>query len=322
MKEILSWINRAVSAKSIAAMDHYCVQGGEIRATDGRLGAGYPWPTLEEYLIPAEEFEKIVKRMPDTPQLRLLEDGWLLISSGRFRGKVQTLPVGHWYYEGIADAQWQPFPGQLLQILRALRPFISDNAVQQWAMSIALQDGWAYATNNVAIAGARCPGLEGSHALLPVWAIDFVLDRAEGLTHWAVADSYYAFKWKNGSWMKASVVVGQFPEKAAGMVRDSVAEKPTQEITPEFRGAFERIAEMAGDVVDIYADRIESSFGKAVIEDGLLSEVPEGEERSRWGTAFLLPALQAATSWSPGQWPKPVPWKGPLLSGYVVGRRA
>jgi hypothetical protein len=324
MKDIIAWLNDALSTKGIVSnMSHYKASNREICATDGRLLACHPWPYDGAFMVPGAEFEKVLNRLPGQPKLTLNKDS-VTLSSGRFRGTLEVLPLSDWDTAwAIGDAvEWQPIPKGLPGLLKVLRGFISDNAVQQWSLCIALEDGWAYATNNVAIAGAPCKGLEGTKALLPIWAIDFLMGRLEGLESWVWNPNYCAFRWKNGAWMRAQLIVGQFPEKAAQLIRDSHNEQPTQEITKEFRAAFERVAELAEDTVALYADRIESKFGKAVVEDGLECEVPANSEFSLWGAKFLLPALQVAQYWSPGAWPGAAPFKGPVVSGYVIGRRA
>ncbi len=320
MKTIIAWLNEALAAKDLAVgMTYYRVSDHQIRATDGRITASHPWPYDGEFLVPGDEFEKVLARCIE-PTITM--DGLeMKMKSGRFGGTIQTLPLDKWDYPGVEDADWKPIPPPLLPIIKALRPFVSDNAVQGWALSVALQDGWAYATNNIALGGAKCKELKDIQALLPVWAADFILEREEGLTHWAWQEHYVAFKWKSGAWMRSQLNVGKFPDRAAEMVQAAFKEKPTQHITEEFRDAFRQIAELAADTIHIYADRIESKFGKAVVVDGIESEVPEGADHSIWGAKFLVPAIEVADSWSPSLWPKPAPFRGPLVSGYVVGRK-
>jgi hypothetical protein len=120
--------------------------------------------------------------------------------------------------------------------------------------------------------------------------------------------------------MRSQLIVGEFPEKAAALARSAWDENPTQEITQEFREAFEQVASLAEDTIEIYADRIQSKFGKAEIRGDATCEVPEGG-KSIWGASFLAPALAAATHWSPNLWPKPAPFKGEVVAGYIVGRK-
>ena len=207
--------------------------------------------------------------------------------------------------------------------MKALRPFVAEDAnLPAWARSIALENGWAFATNNIVIAGAPCSELGECKLLLFSRAVDFLLNRLEGLESWTWDDNFVAFRWGNGAWMRTQLIVGQFPEKAIELVHSAGREKTTQPITSDFLEALDRVANLASDTVLIYADRIEAAFNKAVVEEGVKSKTPKGAECSIWGARFLLPALQAAESWSPDRWPERVPFKGSIVSGYMVGRRA
>jgi len=322
MKASLKWINDALAAKDIThGMAHYKIHDRTIQATNGRLIACHPWPADGSFVVPGDEFEKLLDRMPESPSIVVSEHS-VNIRSGRYHGSINTLSEDKWSQPGVEDAKWQTIPKTLPEVLKALRPFVSDNAMQPWADCVALENGWAYATNNVAIAGAPCKGLGAVMALLPSWAVDFVLRRTEGLSLWAWTPNYVAFKWANGAWMRSTLVVGQFPERAAGMVRSSAGEKPAQVITEDFRKAFNSVAFMAEDTVELYADRMVARFKQAEVMADLECQVPADAKCSIWGASFLVPAINAATHWSPAVWPKPAPFKGTIVSGYVVGRRA
>ena len=322
MKNTLTWLNAALASKDIgAAMMHYCVAKGFISATDGNITASYPWRFGDhEFLVPGVEFEKLLKRMPDNPTI-VYGDKIIKLKSGRLSGTIQTLPLNDWGHPGIDDAKWKKIPDGLMDLLKSLRSFVSDDDTREATKCIALENGYAYATNNIAIAGGKCPELGSVMALMPAWAVDFLLGREELLTEWSWNKNYVAFRWSNGAWMRSRLIIGQFPEKAAALVRSAFDENPTQPITDEFRDAFKKVADLAEDTILIYKDRIESKFGKAEISNETTCEVPDGAECSIWGARFLSPALIAAESWSPHVWPAPTPWKGKLLAGYVVGRK-
>jgi hypothetical protein len=322
MKTALKWIGDALSPKDIVSgKSFYRVADHEIRATDGYLTAGHPWPSDIEFVVPGEEFEKTFSRMPDEPIIKEMLNG-IVIRSGLYHGSINTLSLDKWAYPGVEGATWQKLPKDLLSVLAALRPFVSDNAMQKWATCVALENGWAYATNNVALAGAPCKGLVSIEALLPGWAVDYVIKRSEGLTEWAWTPNYVAFKWKNGAWMRSSLIIGQFPEAAAGMVRKSADENMTQEINDDFRRAFESVASMAEDTIEIYSGHMTAKFKQAEAISVIKCQIPEDSKCSIWGASYLLPAIHAATHWDPTRWPKPAPFKGKIVSGYVLGRRA
>jgi hypothetical protein len=321
MKDALKWIKGAISARSLVEdKTFYKMDNSEIKATNGRLTAGHPCETGCDFLVPGEEFEKVLERLPGDITIKPMDKA-VQLRSGRFNGTINTLPLDRWSYPDASEAVWQPIPADLINLLDQLRPFVSDNATQGWATCVALEKGWAYATNNIALAGGACKGLD-LMALLPVWAVDFVLARKEGLRNWAWSENYVAFQWDNEAWMRSVLVIGQFPEKAAAMIREVAGTKTTTKITPEFRQAFVDVAGLAEDTILIYGDKIVSRFKQAEIVADIVCRVPDGVECSIWGAEYLVPAIKAADSWSPDVWPKPAPWKGKSICGLVVGRKA
>jgi hypothetical protein len=230
---------------------------------------------------------------------------------------------------------WHPIPEGFLGVLRSLRAFVPDNPAQAWVGCVALDHGNCYATNNIAVAGRACE-VGDVRALLPAYAIDFLLRREDGLEAWAWSDNYVAFKWDTGAWVRSQLVIGKFPERAAELVREAYDIEPTQEITEEFREAFADVAGLAEDTIHVYANRIESRFKKSVVTAAVECEVPSASETfdvhlqkkkrleggvSIWGAQYLIPVISQATHWSPHMWPKPAPFRGDNVAGFIVGRK-
>lgn len=350
VQAIVKWVSEARPDKDIGVgMSFYIVRDGEIRATDGKLTASYPWPNDDLFLVSGNEFEKVLGRMGEDVEIIYNEEGVtyndikegkkevkVTVRSDRFTAKIATLSPDMWGYHGVEDAAWSPVPDNFIPVLKSLRAFISDNPAQAWAGCVAIESGNMYATNNIALAGAACDVGE-VQTLLPANAIDFVLRRIEGLQSWFCNHNYIAFKWESGAWMRVQRVEGKFPERAAGMVREAYDIEPTQEITDEFREAFADVAGLAEDTIRVYADRLESKYKKSVIVAACECEVPADGEQwdaatqknkpvaggvSIWGAAFLAPVISQATHWSPGLWPKPAPFRGDNVAGFIVGRKA
>lgn len=322
MQNEINWITDALSTKNIAReMTHYRVDGGQIRATDGRLTAGCPWPYGGSFLVPGSEFEKLIKRLPAGTTLEQ-EDNSIVLKSGRSRGTIQTRPVEEWNYPGVAEEAWEPVPEGLLTALQRLLPFVSDNATQNWALGVALENGYAFATNNVALAGVRLPSIAGVRALLPVWAASFVVDRWENCEQWAWSDSYVAFRWSDGSWMRAQLINAVFPEQAVTMIKRAEQLQPSQAITKEFKEAFRRVAPLVAGSESISLGRtsVSGAFGMARLEDEVELNI-DADKVTFWSGKYLAPVIDVATHWEPNDWPSPCAFAGNNLFGYVVGRR-
>lgn len=327
MRDALKWMRGALSSRGLNT-EHtlYKLADSEIKATNGKLIAGHPCLTGVDFLVPGDEFEKVIVRLPGDITLKAVKKDdkpiAIRLRSGAFSGTVNTMPLENWSFPGVDEAVWHPIPQKLCDVLQELRPFISDEGAHIWATCVAIENGWAYATNNVAIAGARLAGTENMMAMLPAWAVDFVLARREGLVEWAWADNYVAFRWDNDAWMRSVLVVGKFTEKAATMVRSAFEAKTTTKITQEFRDVLLDLCEMAEKTVLLYKDCIIARYKEAEVTASITCEVPvpESSDHSIWKAKFLLPVIEVAESWSPDAWPNPAPFKGKSISGFIIGR--
>lgn len=321
MRAEIEWLNDALSVKELStAATYYRVKDRQMTATNGRIVACCPVDLDGEILVPGEELWNILKRLPDEPSAKIQADR-LVLRSGKFSGSLQILPPQDWHFPfEIEDVTWEKFPLELLPIFRDLRPFVSDNAVHRWAMGVAVDDGWCYASNNIVLAGAKFAGGKGLQSLVPSWVVDFILSRSEGLTHWATAKKSMAFKWRNGSWMRSSLIDAQFPERAGEMIRESP--KGTQTIRPDYRHAVVRISELVdkNGTVSVYADRVEGKTSRSTVTEDATSSVPKDSPFSLWSAENLGLVMSIATHWSPATWPKPTPFNGERVKGFILGR--
>jgi hypothetical protein len=320
MRNEIEWLEDALSTKDATpAMTYYMVKNKMMLATNGRMVAGFPCDVDGEFLVPGEELTKILKRLPNEPTFKVNGDR-LTMRSGRFSGTLHLLPAEEWRFPVLEEVVWQPFPPTLLPIFKDLRPFISESAVHRWSLGIAIDDGWCFGTNNFALAGAPFPPGGGVKALIPTWVVDFILGRTEGLVQWAMSPQFMAFKWSNGAWMRSTLIDAEFPERARAMIQ--AAPIGTQMVTPEYRHALTRIAELSDtdSGIHIYADRVEGKTARSVVSETMDSEIPVNSPFSIWGVKYIVPVIAAANNWSPSLWPAAVPFTGARIRGYIMGR--
>lgn len=320
MLEAVRWLKDAISSKKIVLeMTYYNVQGGQIQATDGRIIAGYPYDSKFEFLAPGKDLERLLARFDDDVKIEHdKENRQVLLKSGRSRGAINTLDIEQWNYPGVGEEDWQPIPAGLVSAIKKLSVFASENANHLWACGVTLYDGWVLATNNVAIAGMQVPAIGKMHAIIPLWAIDFIVDRTDGLSHWCHTENYLGFKWKNGAWMRSNLIDSQFPEKVAYMIKAASTELPDVDITDDFRKAVLRVADLAESSIKIDQYEISASFGNSTVTEEIETDMLGGMT-TLWGAKFIVPVMKVAEVWDPFMWPKPAAFRGDGIVGYIVG---
>lgn len=332
--EKVAWVDEAVSALDIGTspLSCYLIQGGFIHATNGRMVAAAPFPfDLEgSYLVPAEAFAKVLKNRPDgdfewlTEVSAHHEQPVLVLKRGRFKGKIKTLPPAEWVFP-VEPPATDPIPEGFCDAVKTMLPFCSENATKPWATCLLIMGNHFWASNNVVVARAFCEDLrqpDGEEFMLPRWAAEFVTKRSEGLDGWERGETFCAFEWADGSWMRTSLINDKFPPVST-ILEKYGSDAEGMEITPAWRKAVLRVGKITGDpVVRLREDGVYGAQGELVaVEDDASTPVPEGLTETMWDLRFLEPVMESATHWNPTTYPNPSPFKGPGFDGIILGRR-
>lgn len=323
----VKWITDAVASQDLGlqGLNGYLLRNGNIHANDGRMVVGTPFPfTGPDVLVPAEQFEKVLTNKPDGDFTWEREEDRLVLKRGRFKGRIKTMPLDSWVLPTDLPSGLSPIPDMFLEGLTDLLPFVSENATRPWAMCIGVRGDYMYASNNIAIARCHCVTDTGLYEfLIPRWAVEFILDRQEGLAAWTIEqEGRITFLWEDGSWMRSNNIVETFPD--AQMILDRyLTGEVDVEITDEWRKVIRRIAKIADDpVIRLRVDECAGTTGEVLsVEDGAGTPVPDGLTETVWDLRYLDAVIAAATHWNPRVYPNPAPWRGPLVEGIIAGRR-
>lgn len=319
MRDAVKWVTDALSSKNVVQQYMYfLVKDGMIHATDGRLTAAHPFPVDETFLVAGDEFTKVLNRLSVAePVVSITDSGFVRLAHGRFRGDIQTIEHDGWTVPS-PEAKWKKFPQGVLDGMRMLRPFVSDNAVHQWALCISIQNGQMFATNNATMGVVEVPGTKNIKAMVPSWAVDFLRHRDEDPTMWMATDNYLAFKWPNGAWMRTQLVTGEFPPMAQRLLAEAVT--PEFKLTPEWIEGFQRVSALSEDAVFLYTDKMTGGKGLMACEEDIGTPVPDGTECTVWHPRFLDAVVAVATYWQPDAWPKAASFVGSSIRGLIMGR--
>ena len=327
MREALDKVSGAVATKTIVpALTHYLVRDGLIHASNGHITAAAPFPCADTFAVVARNFEDVLRRLPDPVKLTLDDPKWIQLTARRCRGRVARNATIEGGFLGPTGEEIAA-PANLVDKMRVMRPFISDNASQPFATCLCLNGSHMYATNNVALVVTDDAGLPDKfYAMVNCFAVDYILSRKEKLTHLQHDAGSISFFWSDGSWMRSQLLDIKFP--AIEAIVDTAAD-PDFELTDEWKAAFDTAAAVAESCVRIYADRIVGGSGaiadspntnNAEVEVECTSPVPEDRDHTAWHPKFLAPVIAAANYWKPEVFPKPAPFAGDEVYGVILGR--
>lgn len=321
MQDAIAKVKSALGLKDIAShLSHFLVQGGMIMASDNRITAAAPFPFTElSFLVPGPEFERLINKFEGDCTFALDDKNMTLtLKCGKIKGTLKVLSPELVVYKP-SEGQWHDLPSDLLDALRKIRPFVSDNAVHFWALSVCIAKNAVFATNNVVVARADVSDFDGEGRLLPSWAVDYILAHPCKIEALITDEGSMTFMFSDGSWMKSQLIDSKFPEAAAKLI-DTLPECRFA-LDDEWRRGYDCISSMAENIIDIHADKMVAILGHGETEYTVNSPIPTDKPYSRWAKKFIDPVIAGATHFQPDIWPKPAPFIGPGLKGLIVGRQ-
>lgn len=321
MKEAIERCKRALSRKDLVGIfSHYLLRDRTLTAGDGRMTVSTPTIYDGTFLAPGVDLERLVARLKD-PITLTIDSNSITLKSERMRGTIQTIDPTTYNLDIPTYDSWLEPPSSLINALKIVRPFISDNAIHSWALAACLNDDHIIATTNVSIIKVFCPALCGAGQLLPNWAIDYVLSRKDSeLVGFQLHENFAAFLWDDDSWMRAQLINDKFPDAVPKLFQDF--KEPTWELTDEWREAYQSVSELADGHIEIHETKLVGQQEKTTTEHTIpFTPLPPDTEFTKWQPVFLDAVAGVAAYWQPDRYPDPAPFAGLGIQGFIMGRR-
>lgn len=216
MFERLKMVYGAVQERELlSALSHFCIYGGRVQGTNGRMAIDAPIPELKdlEAVVPADRFLAAVDAdVEDHEAIITREEHRVIIRCGNFRARVPTLSNENFPRVEPNPPQWE-LEEPLLPTLRRLRPFMASDATNIWATSMLFTAKQATVTNNVVLAAEICTMLDGTgieFIAVPGWALDEIIRMGEEPTGFGVSDNSITFYFGE-VWIKTQLITAQWP---------------------------------------------------------------------------------------------------------------
>lgn len=300
----------------IPVMTHFHMYKGRLQGTNGKLTLDAAWPeyTRDEAInIPAEPFVRAFEAM-DNPNLAL-RDEFLHVSEGRMRVKIpinqEVFPICH------KPEEWDPMDNSILEAMRYVRPFVSDDASRPWACSVLYFDGHIYATNNVTI--VRTPWHIGSFSeietfTLPSFGMDQLIRCNRTINGIHVRDNAIGFEMKDGVWMESVRYTEQWPNVTGFF--EGVDWDMLPALGGDEKGIVEKLLPFVPDkrhpVIKFEGDKI------STMEGAMEAAIDTNCGHGAFHATPLMEVLNHAVRMDLDKFPR-VPFKGPHLEGVIAG---
>lgn len=315
--ETVKLVRSVVSDRDlIPVMTHFHMYDFRLQGSNGKLTLDAPWPEFsreEPINIPAEPFVRAFEAMDD-PHMAI-KDEFLHINEKRMRVKI---PLNLELYPVCRRPEdWDPMDNSILDAVRIIRSFISDDASRPWACGAMYSDGYLYATNNIVI--VRTPWEMGSLSdvksfTLPGFGIDQLIRCNRDITGIHVRDSAIGFELEGDVWMESVRYTEQWPEVAKYF--DNVDWKKIPKLSGEEKDIVEKLLPFVPDkrhpVIKFDGNTI------STMEGAMEAAVETNCGHGAFHSTPLLEVLGHATRMDFEEFPK-VPFMGPKVQGVIAG---
>lgn len=278
--------------KVLTVLSHFHITPtGRVYGSNGKLTLSAPLDPFhdEPLTVPAVPFLRAVDTCDGEPQITI-KDGKILVRRGKFRARIPLSqdPV----FLPTPEGQKAALPGDFLDKLQLLRPFVSDDASRPWATAVLIRAGYAWATNNVSLARTKID-VDGEF-VVPRAVIDELLRMRKPPRSLQHGKHGLFLHCGEGVNLHAVTVQDRWPDVEPILLRGEENPRPWTETGVELLETVERLSPFCEDkrypVVEFHSGVIKTQDGSMSAEfDG----VDLGQASFHYVTLKIV--LQAAT---------------------------
>lgn len=317
MLDALKFVQGSVAKKDfLPALSHFVIEDGTVRGYNGTIALCSPIPFDIACKPKAESLVKAIAGCETTVTLALTPKGRLSVRSGAFKVFVECA-------EG--DTPHATPEGEFIQLdgaaflagVKAVEPFIGDDASRPWTNGVLLRGQSALSTNNIIIAeywtGVSFP----RDVNIPRAAIKELLRINQQPTAVQLADTSITFHFEDGKWLRSQLFESAWPD----FVKLLDCQSNPLPIPTEFA--------LGLTTVKHFVDKLGRVWFNG---DGVISTAPEGEEGASYvidgfnhtgiyNVEMLIKLASCAHKVDWTAYPKPCMFFGDRLRGAIVGMK-
>jgi len=296
----------------VQSMKHFVIESGFVRAYDGVLALGSPVALDTDCKPHATTLIRALSQCSEAVSLTLLPNQKLRVQSGRFQAFVPCIeeetpdisPTGeHTQLDGEA----------LMKALKAVWPFVGNDASRPWSNGVLLRNQSAFATNNVILA-EHWLGPDFPEVNIPSIAVKEMLRIGEPPTHAQVdGTNSISFHYAGGRWIRCAQLSTSWPDISRILDRPNNATDLPQEVFTALDSIRPFVSEKSVVIFD--GDRVATHDSP---EEGASYEIAAlgGKGIYRHEMFALLKGIE---KFDFGSYPQPAFFFKGLLRGVIIG---
>lgn len=312
----LKFVQGAVAKKElIPTLTHFRIENGTVRSFNGTLALSSPIAFDIDCTPKAVPFVKAIQNCKETVTLSMTPAGRLSVKSGSFKAFIECVEEETPHVQPEGD-KFEIDGEALLQALKAIAPFISNDASRPWSNGVLLSKQSAFATNNIILVEYWVGSAFPITCNVPGMAIKEMIRINEPPIYAQATENSISFHYEDGRWIRSALYDLAWPDLTKVLDVPSNAEAINEEI-------FEAL-----DVVRPFTDNL----GRVYFHEGTIrTSLTDGDGASYDIENFTIDGVYqlemlsllkgSATSIDFTTYPKPCMFFGDRLRGAIIGMR-
>lgn len=209
----LKFVQGAVAKKEyVPALTHFRIAHGRIMGFNGAIALSSPIDLDLDCSPKAIPFIRAIQTCRETIRLILTERKKLEILSGSFKAYIDCLPEDNAFPNIEPEGEEIKVDGQILiDCIRSLEPFISEDASRPWSRGILIRGTSAFTTNNIILV-EKWLGVEFPEINIPEETISELLRIGEAPISVRATSRSISFMYENGQWLRSQLLTTEGPD--------------------------------------------------------------------------------------------------------------
>lgn len=314
----LKFVQGAVAKKDfMPALTHFVIEKNTVRGYNGTIALCSPLPFDIACKPKADAMVRAIANCGETVAMSMTPAGRLSIKSGPFRALVDCVEGETPHAEPEGEEVTIDGEG-LLRALKAVEPFIGDDASRRWSTGVLLRGQSAFATCNVALVEYWVGSTFPVTVNLPDKAVREIIRINEAPIRAQCTANSFSLHYANGRWIRTQLLETDWPDLTR--ILDAPGGAEPIPVNPKL---FEGL-----DVLRPFVDKMgRVLFKEGVLqtndsaEEGATFEVPDFPYQGTYNIEILRLLKGVATGMDWTAYPRPCKFFGDRLRGALVGMR-
>lgn len=297
----------------------YHLKDGQLRAQNRNMRAGIPVMFDDELVVPAGEFEKMIRALTKNPEVTAGKNQ-ILFKTDKMRLTLPRLSGENLSHIDTIKGDAVDLDQEFFDKIKILSQLLEDSPTPDWQQSIICVGGKMISTykGHIMMTTDYKPFEEEDiKCLLPTSVIKFLLNKKTPPEEMLVTEAQVQFNWPDDSWVISSLVTGKVPNKMFKLL-ETITE-PEFELTSEHREAIQSAQAMGAETIQFLPEGIKAKLPTGDMEVDTV--FPTGAEgKASYAVRELSMAMEVADKFNFTTYPGPASFVGEQVSGLVAGR--